>query len=84
METKCIKNIEEETWKEFKTLAIKYNLNMGELLKRMIIKFNNNDKDLWNNILNRKKILSEKEAEDIEKITRKIRKERGFRDEINF
>ena len=33
METKCIKDVDEETWKDFRSLAIKNNMKMSILLK---------------------------------------------------
>jgi hypothetical protein len=84
METKCIKDIDEETWREFKSLAAKNNLRMAGLLKVMVKEFEKNNTKFWDNILNNKKILTDKEAEDLEKITKKGRKEKGFRDDISI
>ncbi|MDO8459916.1 MAG: hypothetical protein Q7S74_02300 [Nanoarchaeota archaeon] len=84
METKCIKGVDEETWKEFKTLAVKNNMKMSILLKIMVNEFEKNSKDFWKEILSRKKSLTDEEAGDIENITKRIRKERGFRDESGF
>jgi len=84
METKCIKDIDEETWREFKSLAAKNNLKMAALLKTMVKEFEKNNKKFWDEILNNKRLLSDKEAEDIEKIIKEGRKEIGFRDDINF
>ena len=38
------------------------------------------NRKFWNEILNHKKSLNDEEAEEIIKITKDIRKERGFRD----
>ncbi|PIN77373.1 hypothetical protein COV15_02300 [Candidatus Woesearchaeota archaeon CG10_big_fil_rev_8_21_14_0_10_34_12] len=84
METKCIKNVDEETWKDFKALAIKNNIKMSILLKIMVDEFEKNSKDFWKEILSRKKSLTNGEAEDIENIVRKIRKGMGFRNELGF
>lgn len=84
METKCIKDVDEGTWKEFRALAIKNNMKMSILLKIMVNEFEKNSKDFWREILSRKKSLTDKEANDIENIVKKIRKERGFRDEPGF
>lgn len=36
-------------------------------------------KDLWNTILNSKKILSDKEADEMKRVSKSLRKEFGFR-----
>jgi len=84
METKCIKDVDEETWKDFRALAIKNNIKMSILLKIMVNEFKKNSKDFWREILSRKKTLTNEEAKDIENIAKKMRKERGFRDEPGF
>jgi len=84
METKCIKDVDEETWKEFRALAVKNNIKMSILLKIMVNEFEKNSKDFWREILSRKKSLTNEEADDIEIIVKKMRKERGFRDESGF
>lgn len=80
MEVKTIKNVDEETWREFKTLAVKNNIKMSSLLKIMVKEFEKNNEVFWNEILNGEKLMSDKEAEEMRIITSKIRKERGFRD----
>ena len=84
MENKCIKNVDEETWKDFKSLATKNNMKMSILLKIMINEFEKNSRDFWKEILSRKKLLTNEEADDVENIVKKIRKERGFRDESSL
>jgi len=84
METKCIKDVDEETWREFKTLAVKNNIKMAVLLKIMIKEFEKNNRKFWDEILYGEKLMTDKEAEEMIKITKDIRKERGFRDELSF
>ena len=84
MEVKSIKNVDKETWKNFRELAEKNNIKMSVLLKLMVNEYEKNSKELWNEILSRKKSLNNEEARDIEIITKKIRKERGFRNESGF
>ena len=84
MENKCIKDVDEETWKDFRSLAIKNNMKMSILLKIMVNEFEKNSKDFWREILSRKKSLTDEEANDIENIVKKMRKERGFKDEPSF
>ena len=80
MEIRSIKNVDDETWKEFKALAIKNNLKMSVLLKMMVNKFENEEKGFWKNILNRKKNLTEEEAGIMNKVILEARKEKGFRE----
>lgn len=84
METKCIKDVDEETWREFKTLAVKNNIKMAVLLKVMIKEFEKNNRKFWDEILYGEKLMTDKEAEEMIKITKEIRKERGFRDELSL
>lgn len=84
MENKCIKNVDEGTWKDFKTLALKNSMKMSILLKIMINEFEKNSKDLWKEILSRKKSLTSEEAKDIGNVVKNMRKERGFRDEFSL
>ena len=80
METKCIKYVDEETWKKFKSLAEKNKMNMSVLLRIMVNEFEKNSKDFWKEILTGNKLLTDEEADDMIKITKEFRKERGFRE----
>lgn len=84
MENKCIKGVDKETWRDFKDLAVKNRIKMSTLLKIMVNEFERNSKGLWEEVLLRKKSLTDEEADDIENIVKKMRKERGFRDESGF
>ena len=84
MENKCIKNVDEETWKDFRALAVKNNLKMAILLKIMVNEFEKNSRDFWKEILSRKRSLTNKEADEIESNVKKIRKEEGFRNDSGF
>lgn len=84
METKCIKNVDEDTWGDFKALAMRNKIKMAILLKMMINEFEKNSRELWREILSRKKLLGNEEADDMENIVKKLRKERGFRDGAGF
>lgn len=84
METKCIKGVDEETWKDFRALAVKNNVKMSILLKIMVSEFEKSSREFWKEVLFRKKSLTDEEAEDIENITKKMRKERGFRNEFGI
>ena len=80
MEIRSIKDVDEETWKEFKALAAKNNLKMSLLLRMMINNFDKDSRDFWKNVLNRKKNLTEEEADKMMRITIESRKEKGFRE----
>jgi hypothetical protein len=79
-EVKTIKNVDEETWRDFKVLAAKSNLKMALLLKIMIKEFEKKSEESWNKILKSGKNLSREESEGMMKVTEKLRKERGFRE----
>lgn len=80
MEIKTIKDVDEETWSNFKALAAKNNLKMSLLLKMMINEFEKKSEVFWDKILKGGKKLSDKEAKDMLKIIEDSRKERGFRE----
>ena len=84
METKTIKGVDEEIWMRFKALAARNRLPMGKLLTDMVKEHEKKSEEFWDKILHAGKILSDKEAEEINKISRKIRKEKGFRNVPNF
>jgi len=80
METiKTIKGVNEESWAEFKSLAVRNRTNMGELFERMLEEYKKKSKENWEIVLSGKKILSDKEAEDMLEIIKASRKEYGFR-----
>ena len=75
MEVKTIKDVDEETWRKFKAIAVKNNVRMSSLLKLMIKEFEKNSKDFWDEILNGEKLMSDKEAEEMKILTIKLRNE---------
>ncbi len=79
MVTKTMKGVEEETWAEFKSLAAKNNLKTGQFFERLVEFYKDNAHSFWSDVLKGEKILSEAEAEDIRKITKKFRMEKGYR-----
>lgn len=81
---KTIKTVDDGTWVKFKTLAVKKRLTMGELLASMVREYEKRADDTWDKILHSGKILSDREAKDLHKIVRGLRKERGFRDVPDF
>jgi len=79
MEIKSIKGIDDRTWFEFKALAAKKRLPMGKMLSVIVEEYKKNSDKFWDEILNGEKILSDREARDMNNILKKVRKERGFR-----
>ena len=61
MTTKTIKGVEDETWLEFRSLAVKNKLKTGQFFEKLVAFYRENAKDFWNDILSGKKILSEEE-----------------------
>ncbi len=80
MEIRSIKGVDKETWKKFKELSEKNDLKMSILLKIMVNKFEAESKNFWKEILNRKKNLTDKEAQEMLKVMNETRKEYGFRE----
>ena len=79
MEVRTIKNVDFGTWKNFKILAAREGVSMASLLKNMVKSYEKSKSDIWGIIFDREKTLSDKEAKDLESISYKLRKERGFR-----
>ena len=78
-EVKTIKDIDEETWAEFKSLAAKNRVNLGVFFKMVLKEYEKNSELFWDKVLSVEKIWSDEEAEDMEKIAKKVRKERSWR-----
>ncbi len=79
VEVKTIKDIDEDTWNTFKELAAKNNTKLGNFFKTMVKEYEKNVESPWEIILSGKKILSTKEALQLEKSVKEVRKEYGFR-----
>jgi hypothetical protein len=79
MEIKTIKGISEEKWIKLKMLAAKNKITMGKLVENMIDEYEKENEKFWKEILNAGKIISDKEAEELLEVSKKIRKEWGFR-----
>lgn len=78
-EVKTIKGVDEGTWSEFKTMAAKSNVNMGELLKTMVKNYEKSAERFWKDILKGEKLLSDKEARELSRLISKEREKLGFR-----
>lgn len=79
MPTKTIKDVDEDTWRKLKILSAEEDMRVGKLLRNITENYIKNRVDVWAKILDGRKILSDKEAEEIEKVVKKLREESGFR-----
>ncbi len=75
---KTIKDVDEDSWSEFKELASKNNMNMGKFFVEVVNSYKKNE-NTWKELLNGPKLLSDKEADEMMEIVANMRKEHGFR-----
>lgn len=76
---KTIKDVDENTWLEFKSIAVKSRMRMGELFEDMVEGYKKKTEEFWDDILQGPPILSEEEAKSMEGTVKRVRKEYGFR-----
>ena len=74
-----MKGVSEETWAEFKGLAVKNKLKTGEFFEKLITTYREDSQLFWDDVLKGERIISDKEAELLFLESKKLRKERGFR-----
>ena len=74
-----MKGVEDETWAEFKSLAAKNNLHTAQFFEKLVHFYKENTKHFWDHILSGKKIISDKEAAEMQHFVKTLRKEKGFR-----
>jgi hypothetical protein len=79
MEIKTIKGISREKWRRFKEIAAKKDLSLGSMFEVMLEEFSRRGDGVWDIILSGEKIISDKEAEELTREIKRLRKERGFR-----
>ena len=79
VEVKTIKDVDKGTWEEFKSFAAKNNVKLGIFFKTLVKEHKKNNTAFWDSILKNEKILSDKEADELEKSIKSIREEYGFR-----
>jgi|APSaa5957512622_1039677.scaffolds.fasta_scaffold02473_5 hypothetical protein len=79
MEVRTIKNVDAETWKKFKVLAVREGVSMSVLLRGLVNSYDRKKSSVWGKVFDKDNKLKYGEAEDLEKISKKLRKERGFR-----
>ena len=76
---KTIKDVDEEAWLEFKSIAARNKMKMGKLFKNMVEEYREKSKSFWDDILKGPPRLSKEEADAMMETARRIRKEYGFR-----
>ena len=76
---KTVRNVNESTWAEIKSIAARHRISIETLLDRMVKDYDKHSNEIWSKILNPEKILSDKEANEMHSIVVKLRKEYGFR-----
>ncbi len=79
MAVKTVRDIKEETWQEIKTEAAKRGMNMNKYFDHMLESSKKYDEMIWDHILNHPKNLTDKEATEMKKYVKELRKEKGFR-----
>ncbi|KHO48353.1 MAG: hypothetical protein QT00_C0001G0371 [archaeon GW2011_AR5] len=79
MATKTIKDVDEETWRKLKMLSAEHDATMGKIIKKITDDYEERNRRFWDDILHGEKILSDKEADEMESFVKKLRKEKGFR-----
>ncbi|HLC56775.1 MAG TPA: hypothetical protein VJJ23_06060 [Candidatus Nanoarchaeia archaeon] len=76
---RTIRNIDEATWTELKSLAVRNKVPIGVIIERVVKSYRKNSEDNWPKILKYGKIISDKEAYEMHDFVKKLRKEPGFR-----
>ena len=78
--TTTIKKVDRESWKTFKIEATKHEMQLGEFFSRLVKEHKEKEaENNWDDILESKKILTRKQAEEIKKYTEEFRKGFEFR-----
>ena len=74
-----MKGVRRDKWLKFKELAAKKGVTMGNLFENMVEIYSKKSDEFWDEILSGEKRISDKEAKEMHKIVRGLRKEKGFR-----
>jgi hypothetical protein len=78
-EVKTIKDIDEPTWAEFKSMAARNKTKLGMFFKTLVEEHKKTRSSFWSDILDGEKILSDKEAYEMKEVVKNLRKEKGYR-----
>ena len=76
---KTIKDVDEAAWGNFKSLAARNQMKMGPFFKVLIEGYESRSKTVWDELFGADKLLSDKEAKEMHRDLRKLRRESGFR-----
>ena len=76
---KTIKDVDEEAWLEFKSIAAKNKMKMGKAFEKMVEDYKVKSGSFWDDMLKGPPMLSKEEASEMLEIVKKLRKEYGFR-----
>jgi len=76
---KTIKDIDDDVWHEFKSMAARNKMRTGKFFEKMVISYKEKSKSSWDDVLLCDKIISDKEADELERFTTSLRKEKGYR-----
>jgi len=80
METvKTIKDVDDDAWHELKSLASRNKMKLGQFIELLLSDYQRNAKGYWKQVLQGGKVLTDREANELESILSKMRKESGFR-----
>ena len=76
---KTIKDVDDETWSHFKSLAAKNQMKMGYFFKAIVSDYETRARDVWDDILGGEKTITDREAREMKLEIKKMRKESWFR-----
>lgn len=77
---KTIKDVDEDAWLEFKSIAARNKVKMGRLFGDMVMEYKKKTKEFWEDILKGPAVISDEEARAMQETISRIRREYGFRD----
>jgi hypothetical protein len=78
-EVKTIKDVDDDVWSRFKSIAARNKMKMGEMFEKMVNEYEKESKAWWDETLKPKSKISDKEAERMMQVVRETREEYGFR-----
>ncbi len=84
MSIRTIRGIDRDKWLRFKELAARKRVSMGDLFENMVEEYEKKTEEFWDEILSGERRISDKDAEDMHKSVKELRKERGFRNVPDF
>jgi hypothetical protein len=79
MGTKTMKGVQEDVWTEFRSLAVKNRMKTGQFFEKLVKSYKEDNDIFWKDILSGEKIITDKEAKEMHKVVKDMRKEWGYR-----